>query len=96
LAWSLLFLTVALRRRRYVWLGAGMSLLALAAHLASAALINARLSRDKRMWRYLWLAALAELFQLPILVHSMVSSRVLWRGRWLRVERRGRGAGVKA
>jgi ceramide glucosyltransferase len=96
LAWSLLFLTVALRRRRYVWLGAGMSLLALAVHLASAALINARLSRDKRMWRYLWLAALAELFQLPILAHSMVSSRVLWRGRWLRVERRGRGAGVKA
>jgi ceramide glucosyltransferase len=90
LTWALLFLGVALRRRRMVRLGIGATLLAVAAQTGSAALINARLSRDTRMWRYLWLAAPAELFQLPILLQSIFSNRVRWRGRVMRVQREGR------
>jgi ceramide glucosyltransferase len=91
MVWSLLFLAVALARGRYAALGAGLILLVLAAHVASAALINARLVRDARMWRCLWLAPLTELFQLPVFIYSLLTDRVLWRGRWVRVARQGAG-----
>jgi ceramide glucosyltransferase len=83
--WSLLFLGVALLCGRYV--GAGLALVAgvLAAQVAAAALINAGLVRDAKLWRYLWVAALSELCFLPIFLHSLLTSRVYWRGRWVRV-----------
>jgi ceramide glucosyltransferase len=83
--WSLLFVGVALLRGQYV--GAGLALVAgvLAAQVAAAGLINTMLVHDSKLWRYLWVASLSELCFLPIFVHSLLTSRVYWRGRWVRV-----------
>ncbi len=57
--------------------------------VVSAAIVNATFVRDPRAWRFLWVAVLLELLRLPLAVHSGVTSRILWRGRWFRVNRDG-------
>ncbi|MEO0869302.1 MAG: hypothetical protein AAFY17_12835 [Cyanobacteria bacterium J06642_11] len=41
---------------------------------------------DKKLWPFLWVALLSELISLPIFIHSLFSTKVLWRGRWLSLE----------
>lgn len=85
--WSFLFLGMALLRDNHVQTGLFLVLLVFVVQLVSAATINAKLVKDAKLWRFLWIAGLSELVALPILVHSMLSDKVVWRGRWLRINR---------
>jgi ceramide glucosyltransferase len=84
--WAFLSLAVALALGRHLAIGLGLVLLVVLADLLSAAVINLRLVHDPLLWRWLWLAPLGELVSLPIFLHSLLSRRVLWRGRWLEVD----------
>lgn len=87
LSWSILFLIAALMRNSYVPTGLILVALVYIFELASAAGLNATIVRDSKLWRFLWIAGIRELVSVPILIHSMVSDKVLWRGRWWKVTR---------
>lgn len=83
--WALLFLAVALATGAHGLWGLGLVGVVLGADVVSAAVINQRLVHDDCLWPFLWVALLSELISLPILIHSLFSRQVLWRGRWLAV-----------
>ncbi|MEM6255713.1 MAG: glycosyltransferase [Cyanobacteria bacterium P01_D01_bin.156] len=83
--WALLFLGVALLQQTHITVGVVLAGTVLLADVFSIVVINQRLVNDKKLWPFLWVALLNELISLPIFIHSLFSTKVLWRGRWLSI-----------
>lgn len=83
--WAFLFLGIAILQQSFIYIGFVLVGIVLVADVLSIAVINHLLVKDEKFWRFLWVALFSELFGLPILVQSLFSNRVLWRGRWLSV-----------
>ncbi|MEM9216037.1 MAG: glycosyltransferase [Cyanobacteria bacterium P01_F01_bin.150] len=83
--WALIFLCLAILQQTYIGIGLILVGIVLAADVFSIAVINQRLVNDQKFWPFLWVALLGEVSGLPILVHSLFSTKVLWRGRWLSI-----------
>ena len=83
--WALLFLAVALLQTTHVAIAIALVGGVLLADVVSIAVINQRLVNDSKLWPFLWVVPLWEVLNLPILIHSLFSQKVLWRGRWLSI-----------
>jgi hypothetical protein len=83
--WSILYLCIALGRHDNVPIGLGLVLLVLVAAVASAAAVNVAFSRNRELWRFLWVVLLQEMFRLPLVLHSIFTNEIAWRGRRFRV-----------
>lgn len=83
--WSLLFLILALVQKAYVGFGIALMGVVLLSNVLSIVVINQRLVKDKKIFPFLWLALFSEIINLPIMIQSFFSNKVLWRGRWLTV-----------
>jgi ceramide glucosyltransferase len=81
--WALLLPLGAALTGRPTGFGITVVVLVLLANLVSAAVIDRRLVHDPGFRRWWPLAAVLELASFPVFLHSLLSRRVLWRGRWL-------------
>ena len=63
----------------------GAVLVALTTAFASTAAVNAFLARNAKLWRFLWVVLAQELLRLPLVLHSLFTNEVVWRGRRFRV-----------
>src|SRR3954453_23068998 len=90
--WSLAFLGIALVRDSMVPIALGSVLVALTTALVSAAAVNIALARNQKLWRFIWVVLLQELFRLPLVLLSLVTNEVVWRGRGFRVHSDGRAS----
>jgi ceramide glucosyltransferase len=93
--WSLAFLGIALVRDSMAPIALGSVLVALTTALVSAAAVNVALARNQKLWRFMWVVLLQELFRLPLVLHSLVTNEVVWRGRRFRVHSDGRASIAK-
>jgi hypothetical protein len=84
--WALLFLGLAFWQQDHVRLGVVLVGIAVVADMLSIGVINQRLVKDQKLWPFLWLAPFGELLGLPILLQSLFSHKVRWRGRWLAID----------
>ncbi|MEM1366685.1 MAG: hypothetical protein AAGG02_01460 [Cyanobacteria bacterium P01_H01_bin.15] len=48
----------------------------------SVVLLKQRLVKDPKIWRFIWVALLSQAVSLPLLIQSVFSDKVLWRGQW--------------
>ena len=83
--WTLLCLGVALLYQNDVAIAVGAVVVVLATALASAALVNLVLARNGRLWRFLWVVLIQELLRLPLVLYSVFTDEIDWRGRRFRV-----------
>jgi ceramide glucosyltransferase len=83
--WSLLYLAVALVRDANIAIAVAAVLVAWTTASASAAVVNMVLARNGRLWRFFWVVLVQEVFRLPLLVHSLTTNEIVWRGRRFRV-----------
>jgi ceramide glucosyltransferase len=96
--WSLFYLGITVFRNGDVSIASGLVLLVLATAFISTATVNVTLARNGKLWRFIWVVLIRELFRLPLVLYSCVSSEIVWRGRRFRVESDGttRMAGTPA
>jgi ceramide glucosyltransferase len=87
--WSLLYLGIALLQRSNVPIALGLVLAVLATALVSAAIVNIAFARNEKLWRFLWVVPIQELFRLPLLLYSFFTDEIVWRGRRFRVDSDG-------
>src|SRR3954451_17151439 len=90
--WSLAILGIALIRDSMVAIAVGSVFVALTTALVSTAAVNIALARNQKLWRFIWVVLLQELFRLPLVLHSLVTNEVVWRGRRFRVHSDGRAS----
>jgi ceramide glucosyltransferase len=83
--WSLLYLGIALADGDNVLIALGLVVLVLSTALASAAVVNAVFGRNRELWRFLWVILVQEIFRLPLVLHSIFTNEIAWRGRRFRV-----------
>jgi ceramide glucosyltransferase len=88
--WSLLYLGIALFQDNNVPIGLGLVLLVLTTAFASVALVNIALARNDKLWRFIWVVLIQELFRLPLVLYSCLGGEIVWRGRRFRVDSAGR------
>ena len=88
LSWSVVYLGIALSRGSGV-IALGPLLVALTTALVSAAVVNTVLARNEKLWRFLWVVLVQELFRLPLVLHSLATDEIVWRGRRFRVHSDG-------
>ncbi|QQO52532.1 MAG: glycosyltransferase [Thiohalocapsa sp. PB-PSB1] len=81
--WALAFVGLAVANSNHQVIGLSLVILVLLMDVVSAAVINLRLARDAKLWKFLWVALLQQLFLLPNLVLAVTMKKVQWRGRWL-------------
>ncbi len=83
--WSLLYLGIALFQNDDVPVAVGLVLVAVAAALASAAAVNMAFARNGKLWRFLWVVLVHETLRLPLVLYSLCTDEIAWRGRRFRV-----------
>jgi ceramide glucosyltransferase len=83
--WALFYLVLTLAGGSDAYPGVFLLTAVLGASVTSAAVINARFAKDESFWRYLWVVPVLEFLRLPLLVHSGLTSEIVWRGRRLRI-----------
>jgi ceramide glucosyltransferase len=88
--WSLAYLGIALVWNGNVRIALGAVVVALTTALTSAAVVNIALARNQKLWRFIWVVPIQELFRLPLILHSLFTNEVVWRGRRFRVDSGGR------
>lgn len=86
IVWSLVFLTLSFCIGKYQVIGVCLVLASLISEWVSITTINLKLTRDKDLWRYIWIAPLGQLLSVPLLILSISSEKVRWRGRWLELK----------
>jgi ceramide glucosyltransferase len=89
LFWSLLYLGVALFRGSGVTIAVALVLVALTTALLSTAVVNTALTRKEKLLRFMWVVVIQELFRLPLVLHSLFTDEIVWRGRRFRVHSDG-------
>jgi ceramide glucosyltransferase len=77
--WALTCLGVALIGDGDVPVALGAVLVALSTAVLSAAMVNAFLARNEKLWRFLWVVLVQELCRLPLVLYSLVENEVVWR-----------------
>jgi ceramide glucosyltransferase len=87
--WSLLYLCIALFENRNVAIALGLVLGVLATALVSTATVNITFARNEKLWRFIWVVVVHELFRLPLVLYSAFTDEVVWRGRRFRVDSNG-------
>jgi ceramide glucosyltransferase len=87
--WSLLYLAIALVQNRNVPIALGLVLVVLTTALGSTAIVNIAFSRNDKLWRFMWVVLIQELFRLPLVLYSCFTDEVVWRGRRFRVDSDG-------
>jgi ceramide glucosyltransferase len=87
--WSLLYLGVALFQNSNVPNALGLVLVVLATALVSAATVNIAFAHNEKLWRFLWVVLIQELFRLPLVLYSLFTDEIVWRGRRFRVDSDG-------
>jgi ceramide glucosyltransferase len=87
--WGLAYLGIALVGDGNVPLAIGAVLVASTTALVSAVSVNAFLTHDRKLWRFLWVVLVQELCRLPLALYSLVNNEVVWRGRRFRVHAGG-------
>jgi hypothetical protein len=83
--WSLVYLGIALFQSTNVSIAVGLVLVVLAVALGSAAVVNMAFARNGRLWRFLWVILIQEVFRLPLVLYSSFTDEIAWRGRRFRV-----------
>jgi ceramide glucosyltransferase len=87
--WTLLYLGIALFENDGVAIAVGSVVVVLATALASAAVVNMAFARNRKLWRFLWVVLIQELLRLPLVLYSVLTAEIVWRGRRFRVESDG-------
>ena len=83
--WSLLYLGLALFSGGNLPIALGLVVVGLTTALFSTVAVNIALARNQKLWRFLWVVVVQELFRLPSVLHSCFTNEIVWRGRRLRV-----------
>jgi ceramide glucosyltransferase len=83
--WSLLYLGIALFQNSGVPSALGLILVVQGMALASTATVNIAFARNGRLWRFIWVVFVQELFRLPLVLYSCLTNEIMWRGRRLHV-----------
>jgi ceramide glucosyltransferase len=96
--WTLLYLGIALFEDDDVAIAVGLVVVVLATALASAAVVNTAFARNGKLWRFLWVVLIQELLRLPLVLYSVSTDEIVWRGRRFRIESDGtaRMAGTRS
>jgi ceramide glucosyltransferase len=87
--WSLLYLGIALFQNGNVPIALGLVLVVLATALLSTATLNIAFARNEKLWRFIWVVLIQELLRLPLVLHSVLTDEIVWRGRRFRVDSDG-------
>jgi ceramide glucosyltransferase len=87
--WSLLYLGVALFQNSNVPMALGLVLVVLATALVSAATVNIAFAHNEKLWRFIWVVLIQELFRLPLVLYSFFTDEIVWRGRRFHVDSDG-------
>lgn len=85
--WAVSFLVLSTINGQSPTQGITICLFVLLFDVLSAAALNTQLVKDKQLWPFIGVAAFSQVWTLPVLVHSMLSNKVLWRGRWLPLQK---------
>ena len=83
--WSLFYIVISLVKEESIYVGVSLIVAVLTASLISSAIINLKFVHCNRLWRFLWVVPLQELFRLPLILHSYLRNEVDWRGRRFRI-----------
>jgi ceramide glucosyltransferase len=83
--WSLFYLGVAVFRNGNIPIALGLVFVVLATAFVSTATVNATVARNGKLWRFIWVVLIRELFRLPLVLYSCVRSEITWRGRRFRI-----------
>jgi ceramide glucosyltransferase len=96
--WSLLYLGIALVSNSGISIALSLVLGVLTTAFASTATVNLVFARNERLWRFMWVVLIQELFRLPLVLYSFFANDIVWRGRRFRVDSDGtaRIAGTRA
>ena len=84
-----MYLGIALFQNSKASIAIGLVLLALTTALSSTALVNMTFARNERLWRFIWVVLIQELFRLPLVLYSCCTDEIVWRGRRFRVDSGG-------
>lgn len=84
--WALIFTAVSFLIGQYESLGIILIIYTIAIEIMSAGIINVTISKDEKLWKYIWLAPVGQLVAFPLILLSRVSNRVKWRKRWLSIQ----------
>jgi ceramide glucosyltransferase len=87
--WSLLYMGIALFSNSDVSIALGLVLAVLTTALISTATVNLAFARNERLWRFMWVVLIQELFRLPLVLYSFFANEIVWRGRRFRVDSDG-------
>jgi ceramide glucosyltransferase len=87
--WSLLYLAIALFRNSDVPIALGLVLGVATTAFFSTAVINIAFAHNDKLWRFIWVVLIQELFRLPLVLHSLFTDEIVWRGRRFRVDADG-------
>ncbi len=87
--WSLFYLGIALLQNSNVPIALALVLVVLATGLLSTATVNITFARNDKLWRFLWVVLIQELLRLPLVLYSVLTNEIVWRGRRFRVDSDG-------
>jgi ceramide glucosyltransferase len=94
--WSLFYLGIALFRNSSVPIAVGLVLGVLTIAWVSTATVNIAFARNQKLWRFIWVVPIQELFRLPLVLYSFFTDEIVWRGRRFRVESDGTARSAEA
>jgi ceramide glucosyltransferase len=94
--WSLCYLGIALFRNSSVPIAVGLVLGVLTIAWVSTATVNIAFARNQKLWRFIWVVPIQELFRLPLVLYSFFTDEIVWRGRRFRVESDGTARSAEA
>lgn len=75
IVWSIVFLTFSLYIDKFQVLGIFLVVLSLVSEWISIATINLKLTKDKYLWKYIWIAPFGQILSVPLLIVSSISKK---------------------
>lgn len=89
LVWSLLYAVLTWCVTGEISSGMRVSLAVVFFRLLSTAVLNWQFVHDHTLWPYLWVVPLRDLLKLPLVIHSVLTNEIVWRGRRVQVHTDG-------
>jgi ceramide glucosyltransferase len=83
--WSLLYLGIALFENSNVPIAVALVLGVLTTALVSTATLNIAFAHNEKLWRFIWVVLIQELFRLPLVLYSVITDEIVWRGTRFRI-----------
>ena len=87
--WSLFYIGIALFQNSNVSIAIALVLSVLTTSVLSTAIINIAFARNRKLWRFVWVVLIQELFRLPLVLYSCLTDEIVWRGGRFHVESDG-------